>query len=172
MADTFGAFLAFDFSVNSHTIYLFTISKNEESMWKRTTSKVYQDVKKEAVWSILTDVNKWATWHGDLDSCTMEGPFKAGNHFMLKPKGMSAVKIVLTDVQPDAQFTDCTTFFGAKMPHTFLLEETSEGLRITSTLVVTGWLSWLWIKLVAQHVADSVKEEMDAAVVLAREKHV
>ena len=141
-------------------------------MWRVTHSKVYQGVKKEDVWRVLTDVNNWATWHGDLDSCIMEGPFKVGNHFMLKPKGMSAVKIVLTDVQPGKQFTDCTSFFGAKMPHTFLLEETPEGLRISSALSVTGILSWVWIKLVAQHVADSALEEMDAAAALARNKHV
>ncbi len=141
-------------------------------MWKRTHSKLYTEVTKEAVWRVLTDVNNWATWHGDLDSCIMEGSFKVGNHFMLKPKGMSAVKIVLTDVQPEKQFTDCTSFFGAKMPHTFVLEETPEGLRITSTLVVTGILSWVWIKLVAQHVADSVSEEMDTLIALVRNKHV
>jgi hypothetical protein len=47
-------------------------------MWKRTHSKVYQGVKKEDVWNVLTDINQWATWDGDLDSCTMQGPFCHG----------------------------------------------------------------------------------------------
>jgi hypothetical protein len=141
-------------------------------MWRVTHSKLYQGVKREDVWRVLTDVNNWATWHGDLDFCTMEGSFKVGNHFMLKPKGMSAVKIVLTDIQPGKEFTDCTSFFGAKMCDTHAMEETSEGLLLTNTVVVTGWLSWVWIKLVVQHVADSKPEETDALIALVRSKHV
>ena len=38
-------------------------------------------------------------------------------------------------------------------------------------LVVTGPLKWLWIKLVAQSVADTVPEETEALVRLARSRH-
>ena len=57
------------------------------------------------------------------------------------------------------------------MYDTHALEETKEGLRLTNTLVVTGPLKLLWIKLVAQNVADTVPQEMDALVNLARAKH-
>lgn len=41
---------------------------------------------------------------------------------MLKPKGIKAVKITLTEIEKDRKFTDCTHFFGAKMyvTHTHL----------------------------------------------------
>ena len=133
-------------------------------MWKKTYSKTFPGANRQAVWQVLTDINQWPLWHGDLDSCVLEGPFKMGNHFMLKPKGMSAVKIMITAIEPGRRFGDCTTFFGARMPHTFLLEDTVEGLKISSTLEVQGWLSWVWVKLVAQHVADSVSEEIELLV--------
>lgn len=133
-------------------------------MWTRTFSKVYSGVSREDIWRLWKDVNSWAQWHGDLDSCEMEGPFEVGNHFMLKPKGMKPVKIILTEIDEGHKFTDCTTFFGAKMYDTHVMEETTEGLMLTNTLVVTGPLKWLWIKLVAQNVADTVPEEMEALV--------
>lgn len=141
-------------------------------MWTRTYSKTFQGVRKEDVWRICCDVNNWPTWHGDLDYCKMEGAFEVGNHFMLKPKGVSPVKIVLTEINEGNSFTDCTSFFGAMMYDTHGLEDTPEGLKITNTLVVTGILKWLWIKLVAQNVADSVPEETEALIKLAREGHV
>lgn len=137
-------------------------------MWTRTYSKTYQNIKKEDIWHIWTDVNNWPTWHGDLDFCKMEGPFKVGNYFMLKPKGVKAVKIGITEINEGHSFTDCTTFFGAKMFDTHSMTETPEGLQLTNTLVVTGPLKWLWIKLVAQNVADTVPQEMDALVERAR----
>lgn len=137
-------------------------------MWIRTYSKLYSGVKKDNIWRLWTDINNWSQWHGDLDYCKLEGDFKVGNHFMLKPKGVSPVKIVLTEINEGKSFTDCTTFFGAKMYDTHSMEETPEGLLLSNKLVVTGPLRWLWIKLVAQHVADTVADEMDALVSLAK----
>ncbi len=137
-------------------------------MWIRTYSKTFPGLDKADIWRIWTDVNNWPTWHGDLDYCKLDGNFQVGNHFMLKPKGVKAVKILLTEIQEGQQFTDCTAFLGAKMYDTHALEETATGLKLTNTLVVTGPLKWLWIKLVAQHVADSVPDETEALVTLAR----
>jgi hypothetical protein len=140
-------------------------------MWTRTHSKVYSGIKKDDIWRIWSDVNNWATWHGDLEYCKMEGAFTVGNHFMLKPKGAPAVKIELVAIEEGHTFTDCTQFFGAKMYDTHALEETSDGIRLTNTLVVTGPLKFLWIKLVAKNVADTVPQEIDALVNLARSHH-
>lgn len=140
-------------------------------MWTRTYSKTFQGIKKEEIWRIWIDVNNWPKWHGDLDYCKMDGVFKVGNYFMLKPKGVSPVKIILTEIDDGHKFTDCTNFFGAKMYDTHALEDTPDGLKLINTLVVTGPLKWLWIKLVASNVANSVPEEMEALVTLARSFH-
>lgn len=137
-------------------------------MWKREFSKLYKGVDKDKIWQIWTDVNNWPTWHGDLDYCKMEGEFKVGNFFMLKPKGAPAVKIDLIEIQPGKSFTDCTNFFGAKMYDTHSLEETKDGLLLKNTLVVMGPLKYLWIMLVAKNVADSVPWETDSLVRLAK----
>jgi hypothetical protein len=137
-------------------------------MWTRTHAQVYQGIKKEDIWRIWTDVNNWSKWHGDLEYCKMEDPFAVGNHFMLKPKGAPAVKITLTEIEEGHKFTDCTTFFGAKMYDTHEIEETKEGLRLTNTVLVTGPLKWLWVKLVAQNVAATVPQDMEELVKLVR----
>ncbi len=137
-------------------------------MWTRTYSKTFKNIKKETIWQLWTDVNNWPTWQEDLDYCKLEGAFSVGNHFMLKPKGVKAFKIELTEIEDERKFTDCTTFFGAKMYDTNELEETKEGLRLTSTLKVTGPLRFLWGKLVAQNVAHSAPQQMEALVEQAR----
>ena len=47
---------------------------------------------------------------------------------------------------------------------THLFEETSEGLKITTTMKVEGLLSFLWIKLVAQGIVDALPVEMEAQI--------
>ncbi len=137
-------------------------------MWTRVYSKFYQGVKKEDVWRVWADVNNWPKWHDDLDYCKMNGPFEAGNKFILKPKRGPAVKIELMEVIRENTFTDCTKFFGAEMCNTHSVEEKDGGLLLSNKLVVTGPLKWLWIKLVAQNVANTVPEEMDALAAVAR----
>jgi hypothetical protein len=137
-------------------------------MWIRTYSKIFKNVEKKEIWRIWTDVNNWSKWHSDLDYCQMEGSFEVGKHFILKPKGVRPVKIILTEIDDGHRFTDCTNFFGAKMYDTHALEETPEGLKLTNILVVKGPLKYLWIKLVAQNVADSVPDEMEALIKLTR----
>lgn len=141
-------------------------------MWVREYSKTYQGIKKEDIWKIWTDINNWASWHGDLDYCKINGDFKVGNFFMLKPKGAPAVKIELIDIVSGNKFTDCTKFFGAKMYDTHSMEETENGIRLSNKLVVTGMLRFLWIMLVAKNVANTVPQEMDALVELARSNNV
>lgn len=137
-------------------------------MWTREYSKVYQNVRKEDIWALWKNINNWTDWHGDLDYCKMEGDFEVGNYFMLKPKGAPAVKIKLIEIKHMNSFTDCTNFFGAKMYDTHSMEVVDGGLKISNKVVVTGWLSWLWIKLVAQNVADTAGEEIECLVKLAR----
>jgi hypothetical protein len=122
------------------------------------------------IWEIWVDVNNWPSWHGDLDYCKMIGEFEVGNYFMLKPKGTPAVKIILTEIDNGNSFTDCTNFFGAKMLDTHSMESKNGGVEISNKLVVTGSLKWLWVKLVAQNVADTVPKEIEALVKLARKR--
>jgi hypothetical protein len=142
----------------------------ENRMWTRTYSKNFKGLSKDSIWKLWTDVNNWPTWHGDLEYCKMNGPFKVGNYFILKPKGAPAVKISLVEIKEGRKFTDCTHFWGAKMYDTHEIEETKDGIRLTNTLVVTGVLKFIWIKLVAQNVALTVPQEMEALVSLAQSK--
>lgn len=157
--------------VNLYTVNQYTIN-GKEIMWTKTYTKIFQGINRQDIWRIWTDVNSWPLWHTDLDYCKLEGEFAVGNHFMLKPKGINPVKIVLTEINEGYHFTDCTSFFGAKMYDTHFAEDTKDGLKLTNKLVVTGPLKWLWIKLVAQNVANSVPEEIENLVKLARGENV
>jgi len=137
-------------------------------MWTKTHSKFYPNVSPDTVWKIMTDINNWSKWHRDLEYCELNGDFKVGNHFKLKPKGAPTFKIMLTEINERENFTDCTKFFGAKMFDTHIIKAKDGGILLSNKLVVTGPLKWLWIKLVAQNVANTVPDEMDTLVRIAQ----
>lgn len=137
-------------------------------MWIKSYSKTYQNIKKEDIWRLWSDVNNWPKWDKELEYCKMEGTFTKGNQFILKPLQGPKVKITLSEIVPYKKFTDYTKFPGAIMYDTHELEETSAGLVIKSTITVKGFLSFIWVKLVAKNVAASVPKQIDALVELAR----
>ncbi|MGB8367338.1 MAG: hypothetical protein WCD44_03175 [Candidatus Babeliales bacterium] len=139
-------------------------------MWARIYSKLYKNVSAKEIWKTWADITNWPKWHDDLDYCKFDNNFKIGNQFILKPKGIPAVKITLTDIQEGKEFTDCTNFFGAKMYNTHIVEEKGNDTLITNKLVVTGPLRWIWIKLVAKNVADTLPDEINALVKLAKSR--
>lgn len=133
-------------------------------MWTKSHSIVTNDATKEQMWQLFSDVNNWHTWDAGIEYATMQGRFEQGNYFTLKPKGGPKVKIQLVETVPNRKFVDLTRFPLAKMygEHTF--EETTAGLRITTTMKVEGPLSFLWVKLVASGIADALPVEMEAQV--------
>ncbi len=141
-------------------------------MWIREHQQLVKDIKKETIWALWKDINHWPAWHDDLEYCRLNGEFAVGNFFMLKPQNAPAVKIMIIEMEEGKSFTDCTKFFGAQMIDTHSMEETSEGLLLKNKLVVQGPLKWLWIHLVARHVANTVPDETEALVNLARQENV
>ncbi len=136
-------------------------------MWTKTHSIVTKEVTKEQMWKLFADVNNWHKWDTGIEFAKMEGKFEKGNHFQLKPKGGPKVNIELVETIENKKFVDFTKFPLAKMygEHTF--EETPNDLKITTTMKVVGLLSFVWIKLVAQGIVNSLPVEMGQQVKFA-----
>jgi uncharacterized protein YndB with AHSA1/START domain len=137
-------------------------------MWGKTYSKKVQGLKAEQVWKVWTDLNQWHTWQSDIEYAKLEGEFKVGNTFLLKPKGGPRVNIEIIKVEPNRQFTDLTRFPGAKMygSHEFVIH--GDELEIKTTMSIEGPLSFVWRKIVAEDVANGMMEQTDNLIEKAR----
>jgi len=136
-------------------------------MWTKSHSIVTKAVTKEQMWKLFADVNNWHTWDEGIEFARLEGKFEKGNHFTLKPKGGPKLKVELLETVVNKSFLDVTKFPLAKMYDNHTFEETADGLKITNTISVTGILSFLWIKLVAQNIVNAlpvdIKKQVEAA---------
>ena len=137
-------------------------------MWSKTYSKKVTGLRADQAWKVWTDVNQWHTWQGDIEFAKLEGEFKVGNRFLLKPKGGPKVEIEIIKVEPYKSFTDLSRFPGAKMfgSHEFITH--GDELEIKTTMSIEGWLSFLWRKIVAEGVANGMREQTDRLIEKAR----
>ncbi|WP_207535897.1 SRPBCC family protein [Desertivirga arenae] len=133
-------------------------------MWSKSYSILTNEVTKEQMWKLFADVNSWHTWDEGIEFAKINGEFKEGNYFTLRPKGGPNVKVELLETTENRSFLDVTKFPLAKMYDNHLFEETAEGLRITNTITVTGILGFLWRKIVAQNIVDNFKKDIESQI--------
>lgn len=136
-------------------------------MWTQSYSKIFKNLRKEAIWKQWTNINEWSKLNPGIEYAHMEGDFEVGNFLKLKPKGGPAVKIQLVEITQGKSFTDCTHFIGAKMYGKHEIVEEGDGLRLTVTMTVTGFLGFIWRKLVAENIIKTGPEYMERLVNLA-----
>ncbi|HEU4496460.1 MAG TPA: SRPBCC family protein [Flavobacterium sp.] len=129
-------------------------------MWTRSHSIVTKEVTKEQMWKLFADVNNWHTWKKGVERAKLEGKFEKGNYFMFQPKGGPKLKLEIVEATENKSFTDLTRFPFAKMHGEHSFEETPDGLKLTTTMTVTGILSFLWVRLAAQKIADGLPYDM------------
>jgi hypothetical protein len=129
-------------------------------MWTRTHSIVTKEVTGEQIWKLFADVNNWHTWDKGIEFAKIEGKFEKGNYFTLRPKGGPDVKVELLETVENKSFLDVTKFPLAKMYDNHTFEETEDGLKITNTITVKGLLGFLWVRIVAQKIADALPADM------------
>jgi len=129
-------------------------------MWTGSHVVITKEVTKEQMWKLFSDVNNWQTWDESIEFAHLDGKFEQGNFFVFQPKGGPKIKLKILEAIENYKFVDLTTFPFAKMygDHTF--EETPDGLKLTTTMKVEGFLGFLWKKLVAQKIVDDLPKDM------------
>ena len=133
-------------------------------MWTKSHTVVTKDVTKEQMWKLFANVNDWHTWDKGIEFAKLEGKFEKGNYFLLRPKGGPNVKVKLLETVKDKSFLDVTDFPLAKMYDEHIFEDSAEGLKITNTITVKGLLGFLWVKIVAQKIADALPLDMQEQI--------
>lgn len=137
-------------------------------MWSKTYSKKVAGLKADCLWKVWSDVNQWHTWQDDIEYTKMEGEFTAGKTYKMKPKGAPEVSIELSEVEPNRTFADLTRFPLARMHAIHEFIERGAELEIKTTVSIEGALSFVWRKLVAEGVANSLPEQTDKLIQRAK----
>ena len=140
-------------------IHIILTRIKDNSMWSKTYSQKVTGIRVEDLWQVWADINHWHLWHDDIEYAKLDGAFTTGSKFLLKPKHGPKVTIELLKVEPNQLFIDLTRFPLAKMYgiHEFIAD--GDQLEIRTTMRVTGPLSFIWRKLVAEKIiADEPKQ--------------
>ena len=137
-------------------------------MWSKTYSKKVAGLDASRLWKVWADVNQWHTWQDDIEYAKMDGEFSAGNIYKMKPKGAPEVSIELLNVEPNRSFVDLTRFPFATMHATHEFIDRGAELELKTTVSIEGALAFVWRKLVAEGVANSMPDQTEKLIQRAK----
>jgi hypothetical protein len=124
---------------------------------------------RESVWKAWADVENWPSWDKGVEWCRLNGEFKAGTTYTLKPVGGPEAKAVITDCQPLKRFADVTKLPLANMEFVHELAEMADGLHVTHRVTISGPLSFLFAQVIGKDTARDLPETIGNLVRVAKE---
>lgn len=137
-------------------------------MWSKTYSQSVKGLSASQLWKVWTDVNQWHTWQDDIEYAKIDGDFAVGTIYKMKPKGAPEVSIELFKVEPKRLFVDLTRFPLATMYASHEFIDRGSDLEVKTTVSIEGVLSFIWRKLVAEGVANSLPDQTDKLIERAK----
>jgi hypothetical protein len=123
-------------------------------MWHKSFSTVTKEVTKDQIWTVLTDINHWNEWDKDLEWTECTGEAKLNADFLLKPKGGPKTKLTISQFDKPNVFADISHLPLAKMHTIHTLSQTSDGVKIQVDIKISGFLTFLWSKVIGQKQID------------------
>ena len=133
-------------------------------MWSKSYSQTVEGVGAADVWKVWADVDRWHEWQDDVELAQLDGAFAKGSTFRFRPKGGPNVKIEILRCEAPGNFIDLTRFPLARMTGSHDMIERDGRLELRTTITVEGPLSFLWLRLVAQGVVNSLPAQTQALV--------
>ena len=137
-------------------------------MWT-TEYTLVTNASAESVWNTWADVENWPKWDKGLEWCRLDGEFKAGTTYTLKPQGGPEAKAVITDCQPLKRFADSTALPLAKMDFVHELHAEQDGLHVTQRVTISGALGFFFAQVIGKDTARDLPETLGNLVRVAKE---
>lgn len=137
-------------------------------MWSAEYT-VVTDVSKESIWKVWADVENWKQWDEGLEWCRLEGEFKTGASYTLKPKGSSEVKSTIVNCEPLKKFSDVTKLPLAKLEFVHEMRDEKDGLHVTHRVMISGLLGFFFVQIIGKDTARDFPKTIGNLVRVAKE---
>lgn len=95
------------------------------------------DAKAHDIWALWVDVNGWKSWDAGIESSKLNGNFKEGNTFTLKPQGADPLEVTIKTVTQGEEFSDETVLPFGTIRNFHRMELVGRRVKITHEVEAT-----------------------------------
>jgi hypothetical protein len=135
-------------------------------MWTTEVSRK-TTATKEQIWKLWSDVPNWNVWDSEVENSELFGQFQSGTKGILKPTGGPKTKFEMIECTKFKSFTDRSYLPFCKMDFIHTMSETEDGLVITHKVVMTGFTTFLFSKVIGKKVKIGLPIAVEKLIELA-----
>ena len=129
-------------------------------MWAREISR-QTTAKKEQLWELWADVAHWKSWDSTVVSSELYGDFNVGTKGTVKLVGAPKGKFEITTCKPFETFTNRSYLPLCKIDFTLTLVETQNGVIVTYKEEMTGFLTFLFSKILGKKIEKGLQKGIE-----------
>ena len=136
----------------------------------RHTHETIVDASPEQLFAAITNLRRWPEWDAELVFNEPDGtPLAPGSRFTLKPKGGPKVAMQVADLEDPRRFADVALLPLGRIRTTHEFTPTADGTQVRVSIETTGWLAFLWERLVARKLAGGTPHQTRVFAKFARQ---
>lgn len=122
----------------------------------------------EAIWQHWANVGNWPAEDKNLKTAELIGSFEVGGKIVMQPTNGPKSTVTITEMEPGKSYATHGNIPLGKLIFSHQVEKASDGkTSFTHTIMVTGPLHKLFVKLVVQKLADDLPVKMQNIARLA-----
>ena len=125
---------------------------------------------KEQLWNLWADVANWKSWDSTVVSSELYGDFNVGAKGTVKLAGGPKATFVITDCNPFETFTNSSYLPLCKVDFTLTLVETQDGVLVTYREEMTGFLTFLFSKVLGKKIEKGLCKGIEDLIKSAENK--
>lgn len=129
-------------------------------MWYKKVS-IKTGASRKEIWKLWTDVESWNKWDKEVEFSKLNGKFEQGMYGILKPRKGPKSKFILMSVKEEEEFTTRSFLPLAKMDFIHQIDEQNGELYITHGVRISGFLSFLFSKIIGEKIIKELPEAMN-----------
>ena len=107
---------------------------------------------KEQIWKLWSDVPHWHVWDKEVEKAELFGEFKTGTRGVLKPADGPKTKFEITECVKFKSFSDRSFLPLCKIDFIHSMTETNNGIEVTHQVVMTGFMTFLFSKVIGSKI--------------------
>jgi len=135
-------------------------------MWTTAVSRK-TTASKEQIWKLWADVPNWNVWDKEVETVELFGEFETGTKGVLKPAGGPKAKFEMIECTKFKSFTDRSFLPFCKIDFTHSITETNDGIEILHKVVMTGFLTFLFSKVIGSKIKAGLPNAVEKLIDLA-----
>lgn len=135
-------------------------------MWTIEVSRKTK-ANKEIMWKIFEDVPNWNIQDSEVETAELFGQFQKVTKGILKPKDAPKTKFIIIEFRKLKSFTNRSFLPFCKIDFMHSITEQKEGLVITHKVVMTGFMTFLFSKVIGNKIKGGLPIAVERLIVLA-----